>query len=370
MSLGRYYNDNKGECLTCSKCCGDEQDVVEDECKQKLGAGSNMICSFDSSFNRCDKTTAHPRTVKHTTTANQGTGADGNNYTSPPPSQASEGEDDALPDPTNQSSHLSQRKDQDFWAAVGIPVGILVLLVVVGCVYFYKTRRVNTSVWCNGDAERGNPDSVTGVQYSLDKNALEDESQVKMVKMDRSYNFETKSPGSREPLLKQADPEILTCSCEAHSKEGIDGDEEELSNLDGREPVSPDESRKSFLKEGTGGPGNLTCAGEMDTKKDSKLLSSLLEDESEMQKICECLDTPMPGVGHYRAVALYYGSNHYQIVSSFEKHWGGPSRAIIEWLAAENTEITISEFATVVRKEAKRNDVVKLLEAYDLQQKS
>lgn len=99
---------------------------------------------------------------------------------------------------------------------------------------------------------------------------------------------------------------------------------------------------------------------------DSKPLSSLLEKESDLQKICERLDTSMPAVGHYRAVALYYGSNHYQIVSVFEKHSGGPSRALIEWLAAEQTKITVEEFASVVGKEAKRNDVVELLEAYDL----
>ena len=89
-----------------------------------------------------------------------------------------------------------------------------------------------------------------------------------------------------------------------------------------------------------------------------------------MQKICECLDTPTPGVGHYRAVALYYGSNHYQIVSVFEKQCGGPSRAIMEWLAADKPEITVSEFVAVAREEAKRNDVAKLLEAYDLEQNS
>lgn len=100
---------------------------------------------------------------------------------------------------------------------------------------------------------------------------------------------------------------------------------------------------------------------------DSKLLSSLLEKESDLQKICECLDTPMPGVGNYRVVALYYGSDHCQIISVFEKHLGGPSRALIEFLKARIPDLTVAEFASVVRKKANRNDVFKLLEEYDLE---
>ena len=154
--------------MACSKCCGDEHDVEEDECKEKLGVGSNMICSFDSSFNRCDKSTAHPH--KPTTAANKGTGAVNHTYTNP--SQSS----DALPmGPTVQGTK-DQRKEQDLLSAVGIPVVILSLLVGAGCFYFYKTRQVNTSIWCNGDAERGNPDSEldTRVRYSsLDEKTLE-----------------------------------------------------------------------------------------------------------------------------------------------------------------------------------------------------
>ena len=75
----------------------------------------------------------------------------------------------------------------------------------------------------------------------------------------------------------------------------------------------------------------------------------------------------MPGVGNYRVVALYYGSNHCQITSVFEKHWGGPSRALIEFLKAKEPELTVAEFASAVRKKANRNDVVKLLEEYDLE---
>jgi len=100
---------------------------------------------------------------------------------------------------------------------------------------------------------------------------------------------------------------------------------------------------------------------------DSKPLSGLLEKESDLQKICDCLDASMPGVGHYRAVAQYYGFNYYQ-AQVFEKQRGGPSRALIESLQAKKPELTVAEFASVVRKEADRKDVVKLLEEYDLKE--
>ena len=99
---------------------------------------------------------------------------------------------------------------------------------------------------------------------------------------------------------------------------------------------------------------------------DSKPLNSLLERESDLQRICNCLDAHMAGVGNYRAVAQYYGYDHYEIVSVLEKLPGGASRALIESLKAKKPELTVADFASVVRKEAKRNDVVKLLEEYDL----
>lgn len=52
--LNRYYDESKGDCLKCSRCCNDDQDVVESECREKLGSQSSMICSFHSSVNRCN----------------------------------------------------------------------------------------------------------------------------------------------------------------------------------------------------------------------------------------------------------------------------------------------------------------------------
>ena len=96
------------------------------------------------------------------------------------------------------------------------------------------------------------------------------------------------------------------------------------------------------------------------------LLSSLREDENALERICVCMDTAVPGCGNYREVAQYYGSNHYEIVSVFEKYPGGPTRALIEKLAATRTELTVEEFATVVEDKTKRKDVSQLLREHDL----
>lgn len=98
---------------------------------------------------------------------------------------------------------------------------------------------------------------------------------------------------------------------------------------------------------------------------DSKLLSCLLDDENALETICTCLDTPIPLLGDYRAVAQHYGFNHYQITSRLEKEAGGPSKALIESIIATDPDLTVQEFAAVVGETTKRNDVVKLLRTFD-----
>ena len=49
----------------------------------------------------------------------------------------------------------------------------------------------------------------------------------------------------------------------------------------------------------------------------------------------------------------------------YEKHNDGPSRALLEYLAASNENLTVTEFASVVREIAERGDVAKFLEEYD-----
>lgn len=84
-----------------------------------------------------------------------------------------------------------------------------------------------------------------------------------------------------------------------------------------------------------------------------------------LQKISEYLDATLAGVNNYRAVAQNYGVDHYKISSVLATHHRGPTTALIEWLAATHTELTVKDFAAVVRQKAKRNDVALLLEAYD-----
>ena len=98
---------------------------------------------------------------------------------------------------------------------------------------------------------------------------------------------------------------------------------------------------------------------------ESKLLSTLLDDEPYLQAISELLDTTLAGAGNYRVVAQYYGLNHYTISAFLEKYDKGPTTALIVRLAATHTELTVQAFAAVVRQKAKRKDVAELLEAYD-----
>jgi len=165
------------------------------------------------------------------------------------------------------------------------------------------------------------------------------------------HSSDSLSPQAREYELPQHN---ISRSVSPQPSESVS------SQPDGSASTHPNQSAAAAAQ------SNRPTQEQVKSNPDSKPLSSLLEKESDLQKICECLDTYMAGVGHYRAVALYYGSSHYQIVSVFEKHWGGPSRALIESLKAKKPELTVAEFASVVRKEANRNDVVKLLEEYNL----
>ena len=103
---------------------------------------------------------------------------------------------------------------------------------------------------------------------------------------------------------------------------------------------------------------------------ESKLLESLLNQDSTLQAVCERLDTFVRLGGDYRAVAKYYGFNYYQISSVLGQatYPGEPTktRALIVSLASSRPHLTVKEFANVVEREAKRKDVSSLLRAYDM----
>lgn len=122
---------------------------MEVECQEKRGPGSNMICSFDTSVNRCGEVT-NLRTLHKLTAVAKELTASPDNYTS-----SSQGPKRDQTEPPTKSNNLSQRKEQDFWTAAIIPVVILALMAICGCAYIYKTGRANGCVWSHSDAERG-----------------------------------------------------------------------------------------------------------------------------------------------------------------------------------------------------------------------
>ena len=52
---------------------------------------------------------------------------------------------------------------------------------------------------------------------------------------------------------------------------------------------------------------------------DSKLLSSLLDNNPYLERVCNRLDTRMPSVGDYRDVCSYYGIDSYQVIPQHNK---------------------------------------------------
>ena len=125
---------------------------MENECKQKLGTGSNMICSFHSNTNRCDKSTPFP--PEPTTTTNQSTIT--NDYTSP--NQGSKHEHTAPPT-AEPSHHFTQTaKHQDLLFSVIIPVALilaLLIIIIAVCLYIHKARQTGSFLWCNFNTEIG-----------------------------------------------------------------------------------------------------------------------------------------------------------------------------------------------------------------------
>ncbi|XP_078370099.1 uncharacterized protein LOC144653860 isoform X1 [Oculina patagonica] len=352
-SKDKYYDENKGDCFPCSKCCGDNQDVVEDKCKEKLGAGSNMVCSFDSSVNRCDQSTPPPQ--KPTTIPNQSTSSD--DYSSP--SQGSNREH-TVP-PTAQPHHLSTTtttttttaKGPELLISISLPLIFMVLIIIIiaGC-YIDKAKKICSFPWCGCDTETGTTDSVNSSCVVYDK-STENLDEVGTVAV---CIREVTSTDSLKPLLgdHQDNQEDLACSCQQ-------GDEAVKSENIG--PCTHNEmsteSWKPLLEEGK--QEGLTCS----CQQEPQLLCNLLDCEDDLQNISVRLDTTMAGVGNYRAVAQHYGLSHYEISSVLEKHERGPTTALIENLAATKPELTVQEFASVVREKAKRKDVVEWLEVYD-----
>lgn len=105
-----------------------------------------------------------------------------------------------------------------------------------------------------------------------------------------------------------------------------------------------------------------------ESKQDSKLLSNLQYSGSFQERVCNRLDRrKKSGASGFHKVCSHYDIDEDKVAAVFEKYPAGPSRALLEYLAASHPELTAAEFASVLRKIAKRSDVAELLEEYDNQ---
>ncbi|CAH3155234.1 unnamed protein product [Pocillopora meandrina] len=136
----------------------------------------------------------------------------------------------------------------------------------------------------------------------------------------------------------------------------------------GPEVNLPTLKRSKKAKSSTQGEGDRANLDEQSkTRQDSKPLSSLLDNGPLLEKVCNRLDSSRPGVGDYRDVCSHYGIDSFQVTAVYEKHTDGPSKALLEHLAASHEQLTVAEFARVLREIAKRGDIAKILEEYDNQ---
>ena len=97
-----------------------------------------------------------------------------------------------------------------------------------------------------------------------------------------------------------------------------------------------------------------------------KLLGDLYNDSSDfLNRVCENLDTPIPGLDSYEDVAKHYRYDVVTARSRFQTSPGGPSDALISGIIAKFPDETVESFARVVVKRTKRQNVARLLREFD-----
>ena len=356
-SKDRYYDEVIGDCKRCSKCCGDDQDVIKEECERKMGAASNMLCSFESSVNQCDRDTDTLTPSPQETTASQtkanasaspenttesknaSTAASLDKTTASQKDRATESPKvttvvQSTPFPAHftqnvtgtftssgekrslKDSSKAKLADNQVGLIVGITVAVVLVLVIWGALISYCL--LSKSCSCTKDPEKGVYNSVNDTAPC--PVAIKGDPHTREKKPWKVKWTQSKSE-SIDPLCKK-NPEGLVCACQTS------------------------------------------------TQKEPKLLGSLLSQESTLRAVCEMLDTFVRLGGDYRAVAKYYGFNYYQISSVLGQatYPGEPTktRALIWSLASSRPNLTVREFANVVERNAKRKDVSRLLRAYDM----
>ncbi|XP_068702771.1 tumor necrosis factor receptor superfamily member 16-like [Montipora foliosa] len=332
------YFDTSGNCLLCSKCCGDGEDKMVNECKAKVRAAPDMVCSFNRSANRCDVTTTASVLTRNTTVSTFTSNATllpsvttslPSNFQSGSPHASSS----SAPQPFEKNGDESgATHEKVVFGVIYFAVLVLVAFGTFGMCILCK-RWIPRCRNCSGgtsDAEAGN------VTHENEGTELRDVNQY---------------TGNNESATEEG----MTTAPTAHQDEDEEEEEEEPKGL----------SKPLLEKE----PVQTTCVNcqKQDRRrtKDSKPLKSLLDDSDVLDGICESLDAHVPGRGNYRVVAEHNGFTHFKIKSVLEKCDGGPSRALIENIVAGDPDLTVEEFATVVEEKAKRKDVSKLLRAND-----
>lgn len=254
-SKDRYYDKSIGDCLKCSKCCHDDRDVVEGECKEKLESQSSMICSFHSSVNRCDikstvdlhqPTTESSQSSAHTTSSHTVTVA----FVSTNARATRGYRLENISQPEVQRFASKSKDHSDSHTSFVVTMVLLVLVIVCGIylLWFCKSRSPIRS--------RINPDGGT----------------YKKKRTEVHYNSGSAQVELFEPLLES---------------------------------------------DGKACPSLSQNEGQLVTESDSKPLGDLL-DSSEMEEICDLLDVPIRGKLSYEAIARYYGASYIQTKAWFQ----------------------------------------------------
>ncbi|XP_022799465.1 uncharacterized protein LOC111337438 [Stylophora pistillata] len=317
-SKHRYYDKSKGDCLKCSRCCNDDQDVVEPECEEKLGSQSSMTCSFHTSINRCDiKSTLN--VYQSTTESSQSSAPTTSSHTVITSTRASEGHIlESTQGSRVDSQFASKSKDHSdsripIIAVISVVLLGLVVLVRIYMIWFRKSQPMHTS--------------HTGKSLSHTLGVIHSERPTKWIGDLDGGTYQKKRT-------------------EVHYNSGS-------AEVKLYKPLIENNGEMC-----TSGPRQNA---EQLVKSDSKPLESLLN-SSELDKICELLDMPIGEKLCYEVVARFYGASYSKIKVGFQK---GKSEAVIAWLVCERPELTVGEFTRVVRDKANRNDVALLLEAFD-----
>ena len=82
-------------------------------------------------------------------------------------------------------------------------------------------------------------------------------------------------------------------------------------------------------------------------------------------EVCQRLNIKYIGHGNYYQVAHSYGVEDHTIRSCFQGTDGGPSAALFEYLKADQPELTVKEFITVLKKNKVHKAIISKLEAFD-----